>query len=397
MKHRAGLVGAAAFAVSLFLSAQAHAAARSPAPCELKAFTGLRLRDTSVTSAEAVTGGVLAPPGARASLTGLPAFCRIRGVATPTADSQINFELWIPAGEKWNGKLVATGNGGYSPAMSLPEMAAALRQGYAVVGGDTGHTGDDMLFGVGHPEKIVDWGTRSIHAISVSAKQLIARQRGAAPSRSYYIGCSTGGHQGYAEVQRYPADFDGVIAGDPGANRVALNVEFLWRFLANHPTGDNQQPILDRTAVALLNRRAVEACDKLDGVEDKVIGDPRTCTAEQFDPAALRCRDGQASDCLTPAQLEAVRKIYAGPRNPRTGAQIYPGLAVGSEAGWATYWGTTEPTRADFWRDWVSTTRTGTGGRSTSTATSPTPGPRSARRSTRPIPTSALSRRAAAS
>src|SRR5690606_35000671 len=133
------------------------------------------------------------------------------------------FQVWVLQGEAWNGKLVATGNGGYSHALSYGDMAYAMRQGYAVIGGDTGHQSADpnaMFWGVGHPEKIIDWGTRSVHAITVPAKQVVAELQGRAASRAYYLGCSTGGHQAYAEIQRYPDDFDGVVAGAPGNNRV---------------------------------------------------------------------------------------------------------------------------------------------------------------------------------
>ncbi|MDB5440322.1 MAG: tannase/feruloyl esterase family alpha/beta hydrolase [Caulobacteraceae bacterium] len=329
----------------------AAAAAAAPAACDTAQLSRAVGADTKVTQAALVAEGA-APAGGRA-IAGLPAFCRVTGTTSPTADSSIGFELWIPAAAQWNGKFVATGNGGYAPALSTADMATALRQGYAVIGGDTGHTGNDMMFVVGHPEKMIDWGTRSVHAITVPGKQLVAAYQGKAPSRAYYIGCSTGGHQGYAEAQHYPDDFDGIIAGDPGNNRIALNIEFMWRFESNHPQGRNDAPILTSANTGLVTRAAVKACDKLDGVEDGVIDDPRACTKDRFDVGSLLCTPTLTSDCLTADQLNAVRKIYAGPTNPRTGAQIYPGLVVGSESGWASYWGSNEPTRADFWRYWV--------------------------------------------
>jgi len=312
------------------------------------------LDNARVVDAVSVAAGKFTPPGA-AELD-VPAFCRVRGVATPTADSLINFELWIPPSGEWNGKFLATGNGGYSPALSWSDMARGLARGYAVVGGDTGHqTGNpnDMLWGVGHPEKITDWGTRSIHAITQAAKPLVAALRGRPASRSYYMGCSTGGHQGYAEVQRYPEDFDGVIAGAPGNNRTALNVGFMWQFLANHAPNDNTRPILTVEKIRLATRTAVAACDGIDGVTDGVIDDPRRCTPDKFNIESLRCTGEDAPGCLTGPQIDAMNKMYAGPSNPRTGSQIYPGWPIGSESGWNAYWGTTEPTRADFWRYWV--------------------------------------------
>lgn len=322
--------------------------------CDLASLRTLRLDRAEVDAVQAVPAGGFTPPGAGAARADLPAFCRVQGTTRSAPDSAVRFELWAPPAAAWNGKLLVTGNGGYSPALKYDDMAQALRRGYATLGGDTGHSGEDMLFVVGHPQKMVDWGTSSVHDITVAGKAVLAALQARPARRSYFHGCSTGGHQGYAEVQRYPGDFDGVIAGAPGNNRVALNAEFLNRFLANHAPGDNQRPILTRAKLELVTRAAVAACDALDGVRDGVIADPRDCDARRFDVARLRCAaGGDGPDCLSDAQVAAVRRIYAGAVNPRTGATIQPGPAVGSEAGWAGYWGTTEPARADFWRHWV--------------------------------------------
>ncbi|MDX3904526.1 MAG: tannase/feruloyl esterase family alpha/beta hydrolase [Pigmentiphaga sp.] len=321
--------------------------------CQAEDFADVQIAGARITGVSSIPAGTYRPADSRQDLDGLPAFCRIDAVATPTASSQINFQLWVPEGAAWNGKLVATGNGGYSPALSYGDMAYAMRQGYAVLGGDTGHQTEDMLWGVNNPEKIIDWGTRSINAITTSGKQLLTELRGTAASRAYFLGCSTGGHQGFAEAQRYPEDFDGIIAGAPGNNRTALNIEFMWRFRSNRPTNDNLTQFLTPAKLRLITDRAVAACDALDGVTDGVIDDPRACTADKFDVASLQCTGGDAADCLTADQLAAARNIYQGPRNPRTNAQLYPGWPVGSESGWSGYMGSTEPVRADFWRYWV--------------------------------------------
>jgi feruloyl esterase len=326
-----------------------------PKACETGSFAALRLDQASVVSATSIPAGTYTPAGSGA-LTNLPAFCRVQAKATPTSDSLINFELWVPAGSAWNGKMVTTGNGGYSPALSYRDMAYAMRQGYAVVGGDTGHQSADpneMFWGVGHPEKIADWGSRSIHAITVPAKKLITELSARSASKAYYYGCSTGGHQGYAEMQRYPEDFDGVIAGAPGNNRTRLNVEFLHRFLSNRIANSNSQLILTPAKAALITQRAVAACDALDGVTDGVMEDPRACTPDRFGIDAMQCTGADAADCLTADQVAAAKKIYAGPKNPRTGVQLYPGLPVGTESGWPAYWGGAEPVRADYWRLWA--------------------------------------------
>lgn len=328
----------------------------SPKACDTAALAAVQLQGASVKSAAEVPAGSYTPPGTTRALDNLPAFCRIQASATPTSDSLINFELWVPQGTAWNGKLVTTGNGGYSPALNYGDMAYAMRQGYAVAGGDTGHQSADpneMFWGVGDPEKIADWGTRSIHAITVPTKTLVAELRAQPAKRAYYYGCSTGGHQGYAQMQRYPEDFDGVIAGAPGNNRTRLNVEFLHRFLSNRATGTNGPVILTAAKAALITPAAVVACDTLDGVADGVIEDPRACTADKFNVTSLQCTGADAADCLTAEQVAVAQKIYAGPKNPRTGAQLYPGLVVGSEAGWSAYWGGTEPVRADYWRLWA--------------------------------------------
>lgn len=326
------------------------AAARA---CTLEAFADVQLEQATIKAVTPVEAGTYNPPGTMQQLADLPAFCRIEAVATPTSQSEIHFELWVPEGEAWNGKLVTTGNGGYSPALSYGDMAYAMRQGYAVMGGDTGHQTEDMLWGVTYPERIVDWGSRSIHAITVAGKALLEAKRGQAAQRAYYLGCSTGGHQGFAEAQRYPEDFDGIIAGAPGNNRTALNIEFMWRFRANRPQNDNLTQYLTPQKLRLITERAVAACDALDGVTDGVINDPRACTSAHFDVTSLQCTGAEAPDCLTADQVRAAQLIYQGPRNPRTGEQLYPGWPVGSEAGWSSYMGVGEPVRADFWRYWV--------------------------------------------
>jgi feruloyl esterase len=330
--------------------------------CGAKVVADIVIERATVTAASIVPAGSFTPPGARAPMADLPAFCRVQGSTTPTAGSLINFEVWIP--ETWNSKIVATGNGGYSNVPSYRDMAFALGQGYAAVGGDTGHqtpTPDDLVWGVGHPARIEDWGSRSIHAIIGPAKRIVTAVRNTKPTRAYYYGCSTGGHQGYAEMQRYPQDFDGVIAGAPGNNRIRLNAGFLWQFLANHRPGDNVTPIIPASKLPLITQAVVSACDANDGVTDGVVDDPRSC---RFDPSSLRCTGDEAASCLTDAQVVALTKMYAGAKDARTGEPIYPGWPKSSEAltasatgqplsGWHAYWGNTEPTRAAFWRLWV--------------------------------------------
>ncbi len=190
-----------------------------------------------------------------------------------------------------------------------------------------------------------------------SAKRIIRNYSGMLPRHSYFAGCSTGGHQALSEVQRFPADYDGVLAGDPGNDRVHLNVGFLWAFAATHD--ENGKTILPTSKLPLINKAAVAACDALDGIKDGIISEPQAC---HFDPGVLLCKGAETDQCLMAAQVEAVKKVYAGPRNPRTGEQIIAGYSPGSESalgdeyegGWKTYiTDRNEPMRLEFWKYWV--------------------------------------------
>ncbi|HEX3742912.1 MAG TPA: tannase/feruloyl esterase family alpha/beta hydrolase [Bryobacteraceae bacterium] len=279
----------------------------------------------------------------------LSAYCRVAAVVKPVADSEIHVEIWLPPPQQWNGKFLGTGNGGYSSALSNAEMHAALQKGYATAGSNTGHEGGDLKFGAGHPEKIRDWAYRATHVMTATAKQVVGAYYDRAAAHAYFEGCSTGGHQALMEAQRYPADYDGIVAGDPGNNRIRLNAGFLWSWLAAQDLPAAKLPIL--------NRAVVEACDAADGLKDGLISDPRRC---RFDPGVLECKNGDGPQCLTAAQVEAARKVYEGAHDPRTGERIFAGWARGSEAlggrggGWAAYFaGQPEPARPDFWRYWV--------------------------------------------
>ena len=275
--------------------------------------------------AASVVAGPLTPPGAQTALT-LPAFCRVEATARPSSDSEVRFEVWIPPVEAWNGKFQGVGNGGYQGSISYTAMAAALRRGYATASTDTGHTGDDMVFGQGHPEKVIDYGWRAIHVMTDTAKLMVRNAQGRLADKSYFVGCSAGGHQAMSEVQRFPDDYDGVVAGAPAHNRIRQAFGFMWSWTATHtPDG---KPILTQPKLALVTKAVVEACDGLDGLKDGLIADPRTCT---FDPAKLACSGADDASCLTPPQVDAIRKVYDGARNPRTGEQIYTGWARGSE------------------------------------------------------------------
>ena len=280
-----GLVGGVVVA-AIGASAIHNARAQASDPC--LSLAGAVLTNARVETAETNLSGTV--PGARgAAPIDLPGFCRVRGLATPTPRSHIHFEAWLPL-NGWNGRIEMIGNGGYSSGISVSALAALVRQGTAAVATDTGHDGGELDFGYGNDDAIADWGNRAVHETSSSAKALTARFYGRAPHYSYFAGCSTGGHQALMEAQRYPADFDGILAGDPGNNRTNLNFGFLWQFLANHAPGDNGHPILSAQDLALVNRAAIKECDTLDGVTDGVIADPRQCRLHPRSCAAIPAR-----------------------------------------------------------------------------------------------------------
>lgn len=289
-----------------------------------------------------------------------PVACRIRGQARPREGSRIGFEVWTPR-KPWNGRLLMLGNGGYSSALPYAAMAAYVDAGYVVAATDTGHQGDGPDFARERPQAIADWAEHATHETIVRAKAITAAYYGRPAGRAYFQGCSTGGHQALMEVQRHPDDFDGVVAGAPGANRTRLNLGFLWQFASNHTRDVPPRLILPASKLPLIRDAALAACRPRNGApdvgglaSDPYLNAPQAC---DFDPEGLRCAGEDRPDCLTPPQVTAVRAMYAGARNPRTGEMLYVGWPRGSEAAWNVYWADParpdQPARADFWRDWA--------------------------------------------
>jgi feruloyl esterase len=227
----------------------------------------------------------------------------------------------------WNGKLLMEGGGGFVGYISYGPMAAALREGYATTSTDTGHVGGDASFVLGHPEKLVDFAWRAVHETAVKAKSVIAAHYGRAARFSYWQGCSTGGRQGLMAAQRFPEDFDGIIAGAPANNQVALCA---WRMAISRAALLDPARALPAEKAALLNGAILDACDALDGIKDRLLADPRKC---RFDPATLLCRGADAPDCLTAGQLETVKMAYSDALK-KNGELIYPRLPPGGELGW---------------------------------------------------------------
>jgi hypothetical protein len=287
--------------------------------------------NTTITAATAVTSGSLVTP-ANPTLTNLPAFCRVQGTSKPTSDSNISFEVWLPS-STWNGKFLSSGEGGYAGVLNYTRagldggLDELLRRGYATASTDTGHVSTDQWWAVGHPEKAVDYLYRSKHLVTVAAKGLIKAFYGTPASHSYFNSCSNGGRQGLMEVQRYPDDYDGVVVGAPWNFQSHSNAGFVWDAQALSAPG----AAISASKLPAIKAAVLAACDGADGLVDGVIADPSRCA---FDPTVLLCQGVETNACLTQPQLAALRAIYAGPTNPRTGAQIFPGFALGGEAGW---------------------------------------------------------------
>ncbi|WP_404712238.1 tannase/feruloyl esterase family alpha/beta hydrolase [Sphingomonas sp. MMS24-J13] len=325
--RRGTWLGAAAIGAAFALASPAMAK-------DCGAMTGLALDKGKVTAATLVAPGTFQPPAgfgpppgiANSSYKALPAFCRVQATLTPTSDSDIKVEVWLPAAG-WNGKLVGIGNGIWAGNISYAEMALTLAAGYAVVATDTGHTGTGLTaeWAVGHPEKVVDFGSRAIHLMTVTAKAAIKDFYGQAAKYSLWNSCSTGGRQGLMAAARYPEDFDAVSSKAPANPMTDLMTQSMWAGYQAHRTpGSGMTPSL----LAFVHKAAVAQCDSVDGTTDGLIARPGAC---RFDPAMLGCQPGQTSTCLTPDQVATMKALYAGVLDPKTGRQILPGWPVGSE------------------------------------------------------------------
>lgn len=325
--------------ILFFLALMFGPRAVAAATCE--GLADLKLPNTTITAAQSVAAGAFTLAGTTALYKELPAFCRVTGVIKPTSDSEIKFEVWMPnAG--WNGKFHGIGNGGFAGSLSYSGLAGALARGYASATTDTGHSGGDASWALGHPEKIIDYGHRAIHEMTEKAKLIINAFYGDNPKYSYFSSCSNGGRQALMEAQRYPNDYNGIIAGAPANYFTHILTGF----------GFNMQAMLQDPAsyipagkLKAIEAAALAACDGRDGVTDGVLDDPTQC---RFDPSVLLCKGAESDDCLTEKQIIALKKIYAGPRNSR-GEQIIPGFVPGGETGpggWTNWITGTSPTKA---------------------------------------------------
>jgi feruloyl esterase len=322
----------------LFLPLSA-AALFAQQPCE--SLAKLALPNVTITMATPVAAGMFLAPGARAAVT-VPAFCRVAGTVKP----EVNFEVWLPA--NWNRKFLMVGNGGLAGTISYAAMSAPLDRGYATSSTDTGHVSDnDAHWAQGHMERVIDYAHRGVHVTAQASKAVIQNFYGSAPAHSYFNGCSNGGEEAMAEAQRYPADFDGIIAGDPANYYTHLQIgAHLW---ITQALQNDAAAYIPAEKTKVLGDAVLAACDALDGIKDGILNDPRRC---HFDPSVLLCNTGDKPDCLTAAQVETAKKIYAGIRTETSG-QIFPGIIPGSEGG------------QGGWSTWITGTGPGRGSHST--------------------------------
>jgi feruloyl esterase len=313
------------FFVLIFCFAVEASAEAVAGSCE--ALKNLQLPGTRVLIAESVTPdpewkvppSVLTPPG-RQPTVNVP-FCRVALVI----EKQINVEVWMP--RDWNGMFQGVGNGGLTGAINYAMMGMALKSGFAAASTDTGHISEgvrDTSWIPGNPERVVNFGHRAHHLMAVTAKKVIAKYYEKPASHALFNGCSAGGRQGLTEAQKYPGDYDGIIAGAPGTNFVrSLADVILWLQTLKREPGsafseeDNQ----------LLLRAAVAKCDALDGLTDGLIDDPRNC---KFDFAELQCAGGVSTGCLNPAQVERAKASYEPAKSTSGGLKLYPGYAIGT-------------------------------------------------------------------
>jgi hypothetical protein len=290
----------------------------SPVTCDtLKGldFTGVQDAPTQLTETRAV-----------AASGELPAHCVARGYVAPN----VGFVLLLPDKAAWNGRFSHMAPGGYGGSTELmaPWCADALRRGYACITQNTGHVGAtyDAAWAYNNLQAEFDYGIRAANVATLAGKAIATRYYGSPPSYSYFMGCSGGGKQALVQAQRYPWNFDGVIAVEP-SNPTITGVVQLWNALAMNDSAG--KPIFSAPDLQVLHDGAMSQCDAVDGLEDGIIGDPRSC---KFDPAVLACKSGQKKACLTAVQVEAARKVYGGPVTS-TGRRLYFPASPGGEKG----------------------------------------------------------------
>jgi len=317
-----------------FINAHAAHAAAGPAACEALTAPGT-FEFTTVSSAKIV---------AAHAEQHLPAFCEVTALVKPVAGSTITMVYRLP--EPWNGKLLGLGGGGWAGNNLLRTAVPGLSARYATAQTDGGHFTADMedptkakvwdTAWSSNPESVTDFQYRAIHLMTELGKQVVAKYYGEPQKRAYFQGCSTGGRQALMEVQRFPKDYDGVIAGAPVYTLQTQTTSVVRNQILASPDAS-----LTEAQLKHLHEAVLGACDGRDGLVDGVVTDPHSCS---FDPATVRCADGHKdATCLSPGQVKAVQKLYAGVKTSGGESVAYP-LTRGSELSWSRFLSTAAPT-----------------------------------------------------
>ena len=279
-------------------------------------------------TAQQAQGNAAAGDGAATSVT----FCRVEVTTTPAAGAEIKTEVWLPTKDKWNGRMLGTGNGGAAGSINYGTLIGGLAMGYAVTNTDVGtHVtggggagGDVFKFGF-NPELRTNYVWRGVHEMTLAAKKAVTAYYGKPQEKAIFAGCSTGGGEAAAEVQRFPEDYDGVLMGSPSINFGPLGLFQGYSYAATHQTPAHN---ISSKKLPAIGAEVLRQCDMLDGVADNVTENPRIC---KFDPKKMACSGTEDDMCLTPPQIEALTKIYSDLKHPRTGQIIYRGLQPGAE------------------------------------------------------------------
>ncbi|GGL35078.1 tannase/feruloyl esterase family alpha/beta hydrolase [Caulobacter rhizosphaerae] len=332
------LAGGAALALAAAVAA-GHAAAPTQArpvakaltlqeATACKALTGRTFGDTRVERVEIVSAGQKGGRNLFGSSRAIVPFCRVHAVGSSGPGSSIRIEVLLPA--TWNGKLLGVGGGGLSGGLSgsTGALMRELARGYAGVANDAGHTdAKKAAWGIGSSARIEDFGYRANHVAALAGKAIASAYYARPVERSYFSGCSNGGRDALMLAQRFPDDYDGIVAGAPAINWTGLmaTAQVNYRLYKQTP-GAEKLP----AKLSLIRSAVIAKCDRLDGVADDVLENPLAC---RFDPAELQCKAGETSDkCLTPAEVQVARAIYRGPRT-QDGVQVLQGFPLGSEHG----------------------------------------------------------------
>lgn len=338
---RAGIPAAVALLAATMLTNPARAATG-----DCQSLASDSVANAQITTAQTIAAGSFTPPGSSTPITLSVPVCRVVATVSTRPSEQVGIEVWLPASD-WNGRFEGLGSGGFGGSINYTALAAAAARGFATANTGTGHVGGSSgaigqtLPWVQNPVTLRDWGHTSIHLMTRAAQAIIQDFYGQASAFSYYEGCSTGGAEAMEEAEFYPKDYDGIHAGSPGMDYSHLMESFLWGALL--PAKD-PAATLNAAALTLLNNTVLQQCGGAQAVQARYLLDPRDC---HYDPAQLLCQAGQdPSTCLTADQVSETKRLYSPVTDPRTGLDLYPGFARGSESQWSLIQGALVPSFA---------------------------------------------------